>query len=351
MWGLKVAHKQQYRSNVLNGSLSVICMALALVVSGCGGESKTESASSSGKDGKKLDKVVLLLNWYPEAEHGGFYAAKVHGIYEQYGLDVEIRPGAENIPVAQEMALGRVQFGIGNADDVLLFRNAKADIVSLLAPIQLTPRCIMVRENSGIENLSQLKGLTLQANDAQSFMQFMKQRGMLDGVQVIPYSGSVARFVADEKTAVQAYSFSEPLVAEQQGVKSKTLMLSNIGFNPYASCLMATRSYATEQADIVKRMTLASKAGWQKYLSDAKETNAYIHSLNKDNMTTEALAFGAEKLKPLCLPDGMAESELGTMTAERWKQLVDQFVELKLVDPAVVKAEETFLPVPQAETK
>ena len=56
-----------------------------------------------GKGGPgQLTKVTLLLNWYPEAEHGGFYAAQVLGIFEQYGLDVEIRPGGKTIVVPQE---------------------------------------------------------------------------------------------------------------------------------------------------------------------------------------------------------------------------------------------------------
>ena len=39
-------------------------------------------AKASSTKPAALTKVALLLNWYPEAEHGGFYAAQVHGIYE-----------------------------------------------------------------------------------------------------------------------------------------------------------------------------------------------------------------------------------------------------------------------------
>ena len=73
-------------------------------------ESKQTKAKPATKNPAAKDKVSLLLNWYPEAEHGGFYAAQVHGIYESFGLDVEIRPGGKTIVVAQELVLGRVQF-------------------------------------------------------------------------------------------------------------------------------------------------------------------------------------------------------------------------------------------------
>ncbi len=52
-----------------------------------------------GSGSKGLTKIKLLLNWYPEAEHGGFYAAKADGIYEKYGLDVEIVPGGKSTVV------------------------------------------------------------------------------------------------------------------------------------------------------------------------------------------------------------------------------------------------------------
>src|ERR1051326_7195476 len=61
--------------------------AFALAVIGCGSDqsasTKTPSADRGGSDGattndertKKIDEVELALNWLPEAEHGGFFAA------------------------------------------------------------------------------------------------------------------------------------------------------------------------------------------------------------------------------------------------------------------------------------
>jgi NitT/TauT family transport system substrate-binding protein len=326
------------------------CLVAILGISGCepnarSGPAAGAAAAADGQDANQpaADRVTLMLNWYPEAEHGGFFAAKVHGIFAKHGLDVDIRPGGENAPVAQELVTGRVQFAIGNADDVLLFRQQGADIVALLAPIQQTPRCIMVRADSGIDSLSQLKGLTLQANRGQAFLSFMEARGMLEGVQVVPYSGSVARFVADDKTAIQAYNFSEPFLAEQKGAPAKTLMLSEIGFNPYASCLLAFGPYVQQHRSVSERMVAACREGWQKYLESPGETNAAILAVNPERMTAEALAFGAEQLKPLCTSASDATSPIGGMSLQRWQTLVEQFTELKLITPEKVKAEATFV--------
>ncbi len=319
--------------------LSFACCLLFLFA-GCSTSPQPAQSESSTVGAK--DKVVLMLNWYPEAEHGCFYAAKVHGIFEKYGLDVEIRPGGPNAPVVQELVTGRVQFGVANASDVLLYRQQDAKVVATLAPIHNSPRCIMVREDSPATDLSSLKGMTLQANQGRPFLDFMKSKNLLEGVQVVPYGGSVAKLVTDKNTATQAYSFSEPFMAKQQNVTVRTLMLSDIGYNPYASCLICTEEYLGDKGDIVSRMTTASQEGWQRYFENPAETNAEILSNNKEGMSAEALTFGVDVLRPLCLPAGMPPSDLGKMTSERWQELVNQFSEMGLVENEKVKASDVF---------
>lgn len=57
----------------------------------------------SSASAEELDKLVFGTNWYAQAEHGGFYQALATGLYEDYGLDVEIRmggPPGQRHPVA-----------------------------------------------------------------------------------------------------------------------------------------------------------------------------------------------------------------------------------------------------------
>ncbi len=337
VFDLETNHPAQW-SPLKTVSQLQLSLLITLLAMGIGCSSKQPFAP----DEQRLQSVTLMLNWYPEAEHGGFYAAKEHGIFERYGLDVDIRPGGPNAPVAQELVVGRVQFAIGNADDVLLFRNEGVPVVALMAPIQNTPRCVLVRADSGVEQLSGLKGFVLQANVGRPFLDFMRSAGLLEGVQVVPYGGSVAKLVTDKKTAIQAYSFSEPFMAKQQGVEVRSLMLSDVGYNPYASCLLANESYVKDHRDIVARMVVACREGWQHYLQHPEATNQAILAKNSQGMTAEALAFGVSELKPLCLPEGLAPEQLGQMSLPRWQQLVDQFIQLKLIDGSKVQADQVF---------
>jgi NitT/TauT family transport system substrate-binding protein len=301
------------------------------------------SAAKSPEKSPSRDRVKLLLNWYPEAEHGGFYAALIHGIFEKHGLDVEILPGGRSSAVTPELVLGRVQFGVGNADDVFLARSEESPLVALMAPLQVGPRCLMVREDAQINSFEQLKNIKLEADTGRPYMAYLKSKNLLDSsVQVVPYFGSIAQLVAGPGTAQQAYSFSEPFLAEQEGVKVRNLMLADVGWNPYACCLLATDGYLNDHPEIAQRMVTACIEGWKKYLTEPEETNAYILKQNQQGMTSEALAFGVNALRPLCLPSGLDEAQLGSMSAERWKSLHQQMVELNLIDPEKVKPEQAF---------
>jgi NitT/TauT family transport system substrate-binding protein len=309
-------------------SLAVLFTLASL--NGCSSKNAVTTSSDKGTP------VKLVLNWYPEAEHGGYYAALVHGIFAKHGLDVEIRPGGKTTIVPQELALGRIQFGIGNADDVLMAREQDAPLVALMAPMQDGPRCIMVREDSGIKNFEDLKNITLQIDPARPYVPFMKGKGLLqENVTTVPYFGVVSQLVSDPHTAQQAYNFSEPFMAQQAGVQVRNLMMSEIGYNPYASVLIATEDFVAKNPDLAKRMVLACVEGWQKYLEDGKQTNEYIHQQNREGITLEALTFGVEKLKSLCLPAGFDPSKLGAMTSERWTTLTQQLQDLHLISNKV----------------
>ena len=47
-------------------------------------------AAASLAGAQDLPKATLVLNWFPEPEAGGFYAAVADGLYKARGLDLMI---------------------------------------------------------------------------------------------------------------------------------------------------------------------------------------------------------------------------------------------------------------------
>jgi len=322
--------------------MNMRCQVFLLLLSLCGGCGHSpEMPGTSGK-AEKLESIALQLNWYPEAEHAGFYAARVEGIFEAAGLDVEIRPGGRATPIAAELSLGRAQFAISNAADVLLFREQGADIVAVMAAMQDNPRCIIVRQDSGVENLQQLAGQTLQLGTGRPFVEYLKRSGVLEGVQVVPYFGTVTQLVATPKMAQQGYVFSEPLLAEEAGTPVRSLMVSKLGFNPYASVLVTSGKMLRERREVVEKVVHACVEGWLKYLKNSARTNEHILAQNKHGLTLAALDYGASEMRPLVVPAGSPPGSLGRMTRQRWQELAEQMAELDLIQPENVRAEDCY---------
>jgi NitT/TauT family transport system substrate-binding protein len=286
---------------------SILCLGLVGMI-GCGSSQTTDTKQPESTAAKK---AVVQLNWYAEAEHGGVYQAKVDGTYEAAKLDVEIRPGGRATPIAAEVVLGRADFAITNADDVVLYRAAGSDIVALLAAMQDNPRCILVRSDSPMTSWETLKGMTLQRQEGQGFVEFLRAKGVLEGVQEVPYHGSVSNMVEDPKIAVQAYSFAEPFLAKEAGAEVKTFMVSDLGWNPYSSVLVTRGELIRENPELVAAFVKATRKGWQNYISQPAEGNKAILAANQHGMTAGALEFGSTSLVELAQPDSMPLEEVG----------------------------------------
>lgn len=327
---------------------------LILVIGFCLGCSEQPDPETVNRDGElagiaanssvPLD-VTLALNWYPEAEHGGYYAALVHGYFKAAGLNVTIRPGGPGVPVIQDVATGRVEFGISNADQILVGRAREADVVAIFAAMQTSPRCIMVHKASGIEKFEGLKNLTLAINQNSTFGNYLQRKVSLEGCTIVPYPGNISTFLLNKDFAQQAYVFSEPFTATKEGGEPRSLMAAEIGFNPYTSTLITEASMIKDKPDLVRDFTQAVQKGWQKYLTDPEKTNRFIlaqtDELSEGDL--DILAFGAKELQALCLSfDSTGTIPLGNMTEQRWQKMADQLVECEVVEPGSLKIGDAF---------
>ena len=321
-------------------------LATLLMFAGCGDGGR--SANEDNDAG--LTKVDLALNWYAEAEHGGYVAADELGYFRESGLNVSIRqggPGAPNL-VIQELAAGRIEFAVSNADLVVLARAKGVPVVAVAAPLQQSPRCIMVHESSGFNSLNDLKNVELAISDSRPFALWMKKTLPLTDVTMVPYSGQIGEFLQKDNFAQQGYIFSEPFLAKENGGDPKALMLSDIGFNPYSSLLVTTEDVLKERPTLVSTVVSASVRGWRSYLAEPEVINAAINKENED-MTLAALAYGAEAMRPLCeSADGKPQCH---MTLERWTTLVRQIEELGEIEVGSVAPADCFdvgyLPPPE----
>jgi NitT/TauT family transport system substrate-binding protein len=308
-----------------------VCLALVLtsiVTVGC----SKDNAASGMQNGKQ--KVKLVLNWVPEPEFGGFYAARDSGDYAEENLDVDIAGGGAGVPVTQMVAAGQADFGIVGGDEVLMARARGIDIVALFSIYQTSPQGIMSHASRGAKSIKDLLGSgTLAMEPGLPYAAYLKKKYGFDGVQIVPYDGGVARFVSDKNFSQQCFITSEPIAAKKNGADPAVFLVANEGFNPYVGIIITRREIVEKNKALATAFVKASRAGWRRYIDDPKPANATMAKLNTA-MDAETFAAAAEAQKSLIETAETKTGRLGMMTKERWETLANQLVDLKIIDKA-----------------
>ena len=112
------------------GRLASLVALCALALAGCG--EKDESAPGGGK----TQKFNIILDYFPNADHAGFYAAQAADDYARAGLDVEIKPPPDPSAPLKLLQSGRADLVISYEPELLLARDKGADLVSVGALVQ-----------------------------------------------------------------------------------------------------------------------------------------------------------------------------------------------------------------------
>jgi putative hydroxymethylpyrimidine transport system substrate-binding protein len=103
-----------------------LLLAAAFIAAGCG-----EREESLGPEGNR--SLELMLDWVPNPDHAGIYAADGRGFFDTVGLDVQIRRPADPSAPIKQVAAGRVDLAISYEPEVLRARADGQKVVSVAA--------------------------------------------------------------------------------------------------------------------------------------------------------------------------------------------------------------------------
>ena len=107
----------------------LLLLAAVLILVGCGEKEDVLEPQGSRH-------VELMLDYFPNADHSGIYAAQAGGDFEQAGLDVAIRQPPDPAAPLKQLAAGRVDLAISYEPEVLRARDQGLAVVSVAAIVQ-----------------------------------------------------------------------------------------------------------------------------------------------------------------------------------------------------------------------
>jgi NitT/TauT family transport system substrate-binding protein len=306
----------------------LFCAVCALAV-GCA-KKKDEPAPTTAPSSTGAS-IKLLLDWRPEPEFGGFYAAALPGgAFANHQLSVAVSSAGEGAPTWQLLASGQADFATTAADQVLIARSQGADVLAIFTVYQTCPQGVMVHKARNFEALADVfqNPGTLAAED-NAWLHFCEAKFAPVKVSITGYAGGFAPFLAQADYSQQCFITSEPILAARQGGDPQTFLIADSGYNPYTTVVITRGDIARNQPQLLKQMADACRDGWRAYLDDPTAANAAMGQLNTE-MDAQTFTDAAAAQKPLIdTPAG-----LGTMSLQRWHDLRAQLIDLKILTDA-----------------
>jgi putative hydroxymethylpyrimidine transport system substrate-binding protein len=132
----------------------VFLAAAAVALAGCG-----EKKENLG--GGKVERFELMLDFFPNADHAGIYAAQASGRFRDVGLDVNIRQPADPAAPIKQVAAGRVDLAISYEPELLRARDQGLRVVSVGALVRGPLTSIISLPKARIRKPADLKGTTV----------------------------------------------------------------------------------------------------------------------------------------------------------------------------------------------
>lgn len=311
------------RRQFLERSGALLATAALFAPAACGGMAQESSRGS--------DEVTLTLDWYPNADHAGVYAAQSRGFFEEAGLKVEIQQPSDPAAVLQLVAAGRSEFGISYENEVTNAAVENIPIRSVMAIMQHPLNSIITLKKSGITSAEQLAGKKVgyagQPFGTAVIDTVLREAGKdPSSVEKVNVGYDLRPALVSERVdaIVDAYWNIEAVELAQEGFETNVIKLPEVGVPNYNELVMTTsKSYASENPDLVRRFVGALVKGHEHALKHPKSAGEAILSAN-EQLDPETV----EKTLKLTVPILKDESEpVGYQDPGEWRAYIEWAVE------------------------
>jgi putative hydroxymethylpyrimidine transport system substrate-binding protein len=239
-----------------------------LLLAGCGGSSTGDS------------RVDLTLDFFPNADHAGIYAAQASGAFKRHGLDVRIHaPSDPSVPL-KLLDAGKTDLAISYEPEVLRARDKGLHVKAVAALVRVPLTSVISLPAAGIRTPADLKGkevgtagIDYQSAYLKAIAPGAKARNV--GFDLVPalVSGKV-------DAVLGAYWNYEAIQLRQKGRDPRVIRMETAGVPTYDELVVAARDDA--DPDTVRRFLAALADGTRGLARDQRSGVDALLRANRD---------------------------------------------------------------------
>jgi putative hydroxymethylpyrimidine transport system substrate-binding protein len=238
-----------------------LALALALLA-GCGGGSH-----GSGGGAERLD---LMLDFFPNADHAGIYAAQAGGEFKRQGLDVRIRTPSDPAAPLKLLAAGKADLAVSYEPEVLRARDKGLPVVAVGALVRTPLTAIVSLPRAGIRSPADLRGKTVGTAGIDYQSAYLQAIAGTDVKQVNVGFDLVPALVSGKVDAVLgAYWNYEAIQLRQKGRNPHVIRIDQAGVPSYDELVItANERDVRDHPDRIRKFLAGLAAGTRALQAD-----------------------------------------------------------------------------------
>jgi NitT/TauT family transport system substrate-binding protein len=327
-------------------AFTAVALIGALALTACDGAGGSPGASGGGE----LTDVRLQLQWAPQAQFAGYFAAVEQGYYEDEGLNVEILDGGPDvIPQQVGSAADGPEFTISWVPKVLEAREADppSDLVNIAQVFQRSGTLSVSWADSGITSPADFEGKRVGVWDFGNEFEVTAaaaQEGLEENVDyekvIQPFDMSLLLNRQIDVAEAMIYNeYAQVLEAENPdtGELYQPEDLNVIDYNEVGTAMLQDAIFARaawlaegDNEDVATRFLRASFRGWI-YCRESPEDCIQYTVDAGSTLGAGHQAWMMNEINPLIWP---SPDGIGIMDADLWQQTVDVSLETGIIDEA-----------------
>ncbi len=242
-------------------------------------------------------ELKILLDWFVNPDHAPLFIAKEKGFFAKRGLDVEIIAPADPKDPPKLVAAGKADLAITYQPQHLMQVDNGLPLIRIATLISLPLNTVMVLADSGIENMSQLKGKTIGYSvggfETMQLETMLNYNGLTkEDVKLVNVNFSLtpALLTGRVDAVIGAYANFELNQLALEGKEGRAFNVEENGMPPYDELIIVAQKDKVQNpssAKVLRRFVDALEEGTRYLVKHPEESWQLFIKSNPDELGTE----------------------------------------------------------------